>query len=1241
MRRSWPLLALLLVAACAGPGGLAGSGSGPSSSARRALDGWVLRGDGDGARGRLEPLAERGSEPWARLGAALMAERELRPELAVGHLAALVEGHPDHPLALVALRRLAQLAVDAPELAPAIDSALATLRPRRPLQGLVAFRARVARIAAAEQRGDLARVAALRAENGTVTGWTVAGPYGDFDALDFGQPFPPEQGLLPPSVAGPLLAPERPTRALEVPTGLVTLDGEPYDGAYLYLAADVEVLEGGAHLAMLRSEGSFRAWLDGAPLAERRAWTGADPDQVVVAVALPPGSHQLLVKLGRGGGSSFAAGLSRADGRPARLLTRPRPAGPLLAARPGPFPARAWAPEALARALEAGGRPLALLLAGGDALDDLEVAKALAERGLAEAPGSAPLLALRGRLHAADGSLDQQARRSRAEEALRGAVAADPGDGPARLQLAGLLLSAERPADAEQVLAGLPAPLRERWPALLQRSRVAQARDQPEAAEQLAVQALAAGARCSAIQPLLDLATQRDEVARTDRLVAEGRDCPGGLERLARHRLRRGDPAGARELLEPLVRWAPTELRPGWLLAQARRAAGDGPGALAALAALRRAWPRDATLARAMADERELDGDRRGARALREEALRLDGADLATRRRLALEDGREVLDELAVDGAAVLRDYRAAGARETGSSVLVLDAAAVAFQPGGASIERVHQVIRLLDQQAVARYGEVQPPEDAQLLQLRTIKADGRVVEPDLGNAKGSHSLTNLEPGDFLELEYLRANRPSRPALPLGAAPFFLAEPGERVFFSSYAVSAPRGFGLEADAHRLAAPVVVERGGDRELVRMERRDVPRIQPEPHVPPGTELLPFLQVGVGDGTEPVQRRRAELVAGLLDSTVELRAVAARIRARLPAGAGPEARARAAWEETGTLLAGAAEQGLAPASAILSRGRGNRLVLTAALLQELGVEARLALVNSLEATQEDFRFGREERWPALLLQVVLPGGPVWLDGASRLVPFGALQIRLRDREALILPRPGEPLTRERTPATVAVGEGRESEYVIDLAADGSAGIAGTERFSGVSGAALKELFLRLDGARRRQAIEMLYAGSLAGFSIAEVTLEGQDRTDEPLTVRWRGRVPALARVGGAGLRLEWRGPPVQLGKRFATISSRTAPLLLDEELGQRVRVTVNPPAGFGAVAAAVPEQLDAAAGRYRRREWREGRALRWEEQLEVPLARIAPGDYAAFAAFASAVDAAQARPVTFRAEPSVPGP
>ena len=83
-------------------------------------------------------------------------------------------------------------------------------------------------LVAAEVLGDHARVADLRRENGAVTAWTLAGPFGRHRNLDLDRTFPPDEGTLPESVPGPLGGPARRTRVLPAPDGAVVLDGEGF-----------------------------------------------------------------------------------------------------------------------------------------------------------------------------------------------------------------------------------------------------------------------------------------------------------------------------------------------------------------------------------------------------------------------------------------------------------------------------------------------------------------------------------------------------------------------------------------------------------------------------------------------------------------------------------------------------------------------------------------------------------------------------------------------------------------------------------------------------------------------------------------------------------------------------------------------------------------------------------------------------------------------------------------------------
>jgi len=1243
-RRGLPLAAIVIalaLAACAGPRA-AGSGSRPPPGLLAPL----LGDDPGAARAAVEAALRRdGRDPAAHLGAAILARRGLDEPSEVRHLLAAVAGAPASPVAVVALRRLAELSDLGPELARAVEDGLAPLEGKLP--GLAGYRARVARVNAADASGDRAALGALRAANGAVSAWTLAGPFRSLRYLDFPAPIPPEGGDLPERVpAGPGLPPY-PTRTLPAPDGTATLEGEPMDGDVYALVADVTLSKGGRYVVTLATEMSARLLVDGAPAIERRAWERFPPTILHAQADLAPGVHRVVVKAARSGHHTHVnVSFCRADGAPSDATSAPAAPGSRPPAAEPPSFAPVEAGAALAAALEpALGPVLARLVAARDAeRSDREAAKTLLAEAVAAAPPPALVLAARGDVLLDDPTLDPQAARARAEGDLRGALARDPGNAEARLALADLLARSDRLEDASEALGALEPPARRAPAALEAEARIADQRGLAERAEALASEAVRAGGRCGALQLAAAFALRRDAVARQDDLAEALRRCRDGAERWAAHRMRRGDPRGAAEALAPLAAARPWAVETGLSLAAALAAAGDLEGAAARVEALRAVWPRSPRLATRLADLRELAGDRAAARSLREEALRGDGADLVLRRALALEDGHEVLDDLAEDGAAALRAYLSAARTDDTSATMVLDAAALELHPGGATTERTHQIIHVLDARGVEQHGEVSVPPGAEILTLRTRKRDGRTLEPErAGAGKGTVSLAGLEPGDFLEVEWVRAERGREDGHDPSA--FYFQVPGSRLFRSSYAVAAPEGLGLAVEGHRMDPPPVArepspagEGGAAREVVRAVRTDVPAAVPEPNGPAMGEVLPYLLVGTGDGRERLQRALSESAADAARPTEELRAYARAIRAAAGPGATPAALVRAAHARVSldVLGSGARDE---DASAVLSRGRGSRLPLLRAVLEDLGFRARVAVVRPFWASADETRWPDASRYEVALLRVEAGGETTWLDPSLRLAPFGALPSGLLDGEALVLARPGEPLEVTRTPARAPVPEQREVAVRIVLAPDGSAELQGSDTYRGAMGGAAKAALEPLDATQRRQAMEALLARSVRGVTVGEVAFDGEDDLEAPLALRWRGRASFLARPSEGGSVVETAVFPARLAARFAQVAVRRTPLLVpgDERTVERVEVV----APEGLVPRAAPaERIETPFGSYQRTESVEGRTLMREERIEVLRGRIPPERASDFAAFAAAVDAAQARPLVL-APAAAPNP
>ena len=1240
-RSALAALLLLGAAACA---------AAPGRTARGAVDALVARSDARAAAVLTPALVERAPrDPWARLAAALVARRVADAPVEAAHLVALAVAAPDHPLAPIALRRLSELVEESPALARLVEDGLAAPLATRRFSGLAAYRARVARIAAAEVLGEHERVAALRAENGAVTAWALAGPFGRRRALDFVEPRPADSGILPEAAPAPLAGAPRPTRTLPAPDGTIALEGEPSQGDVFYLAADVTLAHGGRYLVALGTSMSARLQIDGAQVHERRDFAAHLPTVVHVPISLGAGRHRVLVKVARAEDrAGLHLALAREDGAPSDATWAPAPAGSRAPQASHPAPG---APVFGARALAASlapeaGAPLAALLAGMDAASiDREAAKALLDEAAAALPGSATVRLARAVVVASDSTLDEQVARARSEAELREALSRDPGHDAARITLASLLRRAGRLDEADEVLrleprAAAPAPPPGAAPGrsaalALARARAAEARGLAETAEALVAEAIAVGGGCAALELGRDLAARRRAVQVEDDRARAFAACRDGRERLAEHLRRRGDLAGAAAALAPVVRARPWALEPSFALAATHVAAGEPGRAVEVLRALRAVWPRSARVEKRLGDALELAGDAAGARAARERALLDDGGDLPLRRALALEDGHEVLDEWAEDAGSAIRAYEAARRTDDTSSAMVLDAAAVEVHPGGAITERTHQVIHVLDPKGVEQFGEVTIPHGGEVLAVRTIKPDGRAVEPErVGkDGKGTISLAGLEPGDYVRLEFVRSLRGDGDGAV--ADRFYFRAEGSRLFRSTYVVAAPEGLGLAVEAHGMGAPAPVHERG-REVIRGTADDVPALVPEPNQPQPGEILPYLHVGIGEGREAVHRDLADALAGKARSTEEIRAYARRVRAEVGKDATPAALARAAWRRLSKDVLGNGGA-FDDASEALSRGRGGRLLLLEAVLAELGVRARVAFVRPFAADPAPRRFPSRTGWSYPLLRIEAGGAPIWHDPALRMAPLGTIPSSVLGCEALVVPEPGEPLEVARTPERGPVEDRRELALRIALRADGGAALDGEERFHGAVAATVKDVIERLDASERRQLVEQMLARTFRGLSLSAVEVLGEQDPDAPFTLRWSGTVGALARAANGGLVVDAEIEPARLGARYVQVAARTTPLVvaLPEIIEQRIEVVA--PEGFRPEPAPAGA-VDGSFGTFARSERADGRTLVREERLVLRRGRIAPEQYADFAAFAASVDHLQQSPAAFAGE--VPG-
>jgi len=1234
----------------------------PLAAARAGWLRYLVASDAPGAEERLRAAARDGKDSARALalcGLAEILEDRLDTLPAVQAWIAALRAAPSDPLAELAASRLLDVQGDS----RAVDDAMMEAAERAP-DGLLPRAARLLREAAARSLGARVGEVGPPAEAeawrrmGVVRNWRVAGPFGALRLLDLSSALPLD-GQAPATAAAQGPAGPTGSRALDFPDGDVGLDLEPSDGDIFYAASDLRVERGGDYLAWIEGAAALELRFDGAVAISRVPYPREMPRAQTVAVRLAKGTHQALVRWSRAEGARFRLTLVRADGAAADFVSAaPAQLGGARVEAPCPLGHNCSAPPAWAeppslrrmaekRLLEDGGDPLAAWLLARAVIGDARApARVAVDRAVALSGSGAPALLLRAQEVLRDPEMPDRLGRSRALVDLSQAARKDPLLLRARLTAAALQRDAERYDDAAQELQQAEAALRHLHdsparPAGVKPAAATVAPRPPPAAAlparfQLArarlldAQGNASAARAGVESALrtdpgrCDARSLRYELARRDgslpdqRKAAEGLlACGDGASTLAGLLRDRRDLPRAEELLALLAAAHPAQPSRLHALAEVQGARNEAGAAARSLRLAATLAPRSADPLRRLAGLLEASGDPRGADEVRARALALAPGDLGLRRQLALSRGEDVMSWSDRDGLSLARDAKVK-VPPGASAVRLLDHGALQIYPDGGAVERVHTVVRVLDKKGVSRFGEARLPGDAEVLRLRTIKRDGRTLEPESIPEKEGVTLPGLEPGDAIEIDYLRAMAPRGPELP-GIAPggFFFRDEQTPMVESTYEVRAPAGLPLEVDAHNTAAPPL-ERVAGEQRFRMSARDVAPQEPEPQQPPEAETMPWIQVGAGAGQRELVRSMADwaLLRGRAGGATD-------DLARAAGGATPRERAVRIHAAIAQAVRGRSQGSdfSQPAAHVIAQGRGNRLLPLKAALASAGIPSHIVLVRGFNQDQAPYRFPRGDAYGWAVLRIDLPDGAAWVDPSYRLAPFDRLHAFLRGQDAWVVPEPGEEPQQIRTPSGPA-DDGRDVALQISLDTNGAATGSGRDTHLGFEAAGLKDALERYDDTQRKQAVESMLGRGLRGVELTSLSAEGEAEVGGTATLLY-GLRAQLARRDGAQLFMPASLSPQRVSRRWVQKAERALPLLVDSAEKQTTRAEIALPKGFHLRAPPPPVALRTAYGEFSWSAREQGGKLVIEESFALPQQRIPPARYRDFADFARRVD------------------
>ncbi|MFO8072120.1 MAG: hypothetical protein R6V85_09620 [Polyangia bacterium] len=1205
-----PLLLLLALGcgAARGPIGVAAQAGSDLSAGERA---YILDGDFDPAAEHLAAAVERGS-PSALFLLGEILDALGRPSDALdsyeGAILAAHRGasHPDEALAAA----MATVAIRnrVPGLRPRIENLLDELE-RRPgkLPPAAWYQLKNLSYALARRADPDENPRVGLDDTGSLSRWRIAGPAGPLVWETYDELVEDLQRW----TAVVDLGPGRGRRATET----VDSDGHTVEAALGELALPgvsrartTVVLDSSATVHFrLETGGAALLLAAGIPIGERDPRLERPPSVQWFAAELPAGSTRIELLLADSQQAPwFSLVALTGDGQPAAVEHSPAIAASAASVVPiEARPARASRPAtSLARLRAALWR------------DDFASARDLLDDLGCDESSPVALVAV-SEMARADSSIPGEIGLDRARRAMSRALEAEPRLWRARLFLARLVASDGRVEDSfRMVERGLELdPDEPEIPTRLA-SLAAALGWEPELADAVGRIDAQLPGECPALVWKLSLARRRQRFERARELAGDIAACEAGSPALAEELLRAGLYEEAIEERRRLSRRSPDDGLAALDLAGAAVAAGDLELAQKAARRSRELDPaspeplllRSDALAAAGDEERALDllVEARSAR---------QGPHPILDRRIAALSGELLYSELRVDGAAVIESFLESGVEYETSAVWVLDRAVHLLERDGSRTEIVHSIARVQSDEALEEHGELELPESSVLLTARTVKPGGRFVEPERIANKSSLSMPELEPGDFVEVEYAAFHPPSQ-VFPGGfdTARFYFADFDTAFHRSEMILVAPAEVEVLLDP-RGDCPDPERRtaGGLRISSWRVRGRLPRNR-EPSAPDPAEHLPSIRAAADASWEALAARIRDMCAELDRPSESIRSALDEALHGLPRTTSVEKKARAIY---GWVMENIEDEGglFEEAAHVIARRFGDRTRAAIALLRAAGLDARLAF--GVSAGQDETP-GSLPDFDVIDHPLLLVEGERWVHLGRDGAPYGYLPPCLRNRPALLVADAGW----KKTDGGTTPRDEQLIDLELEVGHDGSVAGHVSERLSGTPAADWRSQLRRLaDDELETRFQESYLSSAVPSASLESLEIEGLDDPESPLVLRYSFSAERLARSSGEDLELEIPFG-MEISRGIGGLPVRASPLVLCSHMRRELRARVLLPPG---AVTDLPEDESAEGrwGRIARRASREQDAISLEVETLLDVERVSPRDYPTFLDFAGRVD------------------
>jgi len=1049
-----------------------------------------------------------------------------------------------------------------------------------------------------ERRGDDEAEEETVERLGCLTEWRVSGPWGPYVNLSFDEQQPAQ-------AAGPLA--EKYTNLRPGIDEQEVFEAEA-DGCRLTFAPEedsgpgttvvetfVDIAAGGSQLLRIDTGASLKVHVDGALVHTLDRRTTIHGSYVFVPLELAPGRHEIELKLttyDRTPSATVALdwpGRLGTGYRPDRGVAIPEPQTPM---------------ELLVVAHTLQGRGDAVHAVAMIGLDD----------GGPEA--SSAMLVHRAGLIGDEPYLPDDRKEQLAAQLMRHAHERDPE------ALLPAIREVARQEDPNEVFAGFER-LRDHYPEVVQlrllHVRMLEERGRPREAEvELREIIEDFPEECGPVGALRSLLSSNGRVTEANELVEDLMTCDAsGTARLALLMEQREWDHAAEELARLEGFMEPKVHRSFRLRLAIQR--GDEATERALREEIREENPEAPSATLRHVDRAIADGQRNQALALLDAAAERDPTDMEGLRNLRRDlTGRDDLEAFRIDGAEVLARYEEEGdPYPDAPQVLVLDYMVSRVYPDGSARHLVHQITRVQSEEAKDRLGQYQPR--GRMLTLRTIKPDGRRLEPERIGGVNSIPLTELAVGDYVEEEYIMTSRPRLNGGYLSSGWSF-SSTVQPFHHSEMIAVIPDGVELDIETTGPVPEPTEERRGGERVVRWLMQQVPIWEPEPDTVPLPATWPTLQFGWRAGWEPHFLAERDYLMNVDPSHPLGQAVCRSITQ------GTENREEAVGRVV-TFVHDQIEPGEgwgAAGPAMLYAERGHQTRVARYLLNECGIDTEIAVVRGIHDELPGELAGGSIYDTAVLVVGRESGDPLIVSVGNRDADWRWIPSGIRGQEGIVL---AEGFPRITVPDPGPRADLRHYAVDVQLGQGGAATVQVEERHAGAPASVWRRTFREVPAAELDRLLGENYIGRLfPGAQVRELNIPNPGARGEALVMEYTAEVPGFGRPAGNVVLL----PNVfaaDLAQGLAQLPSRDTTLGVASralEVVTTVRGITAPEETVRALPAIELQGQDGA--RYSRTARVENGALVLVRKLIVPETNVTPEAYAAFADFCRAVSAAE---------------